>query len=171
MHEPKGRKKRNKMFRLPRITKYIHTFIQHSTHCYLLPGFELWKMNWEGQQHSKNYVGSWEVTMEWTGELGGRFKPTNPTPIRTLLMVIFSCVRRHIKSLNVYYVAYYRTCTTWHITSLDVWCVAHSGANWVGEGGWPPPPLRFPSFFIGFIDSMFNIIMYMHNCISSFSTF
>ena len=41
-------------------------------------GFELWKMNWEGQQHIKKWeVGGLGVTMEWTGELGGLNPPTS----------------------------------------------------------------------------------------------
>ena len=32
-------------------------------------GFELWKMNWEGQQHKNKGVGGF--TIEWTGELRG----------------------------------------------------------------------------------------------------
>ena len=58
--------------------------------CYYDTVLELWKMNWEGQQHSRN----WKV-----GGLGGHnrinrgtggLKPPNPPSIRTLLRYIMT---------------------------------------------------------------------------------
>ena len=54
---------------------------------YIPPGFELWKMNWEGQQHSRNKgVGGLGVTMEWTEELGG-VKPPTPSQFEPCILL------------------------------------------------------------------------------------